>query len=278
MMGAKALQCASAPDEELPVQGKFEASITQKQESGDKKPNNTGLPDNLKSGVEQLSGISLDGVKVHYNSEKPAQLNALAYAQGTDIHVGPGQEQHLPHEAWHVVQQRLSGHAAGIAQRATVVEAEAKLKYKNGGSQRDKTNDAVVAAGVSGKGAGDKEARLRRHPQIVGMLANYNKPALEPATDLYKCAEPAALANAIDTVKSENKGKNAPTITELTVESKLKSCDDVPNLTQANNNYYAGAQIGGQIRRCRTCVTLLGVGNPNVTTLPVTTDNLEWIT
>jgi hypothetical protein len=44
-------------------------------------------------------------VKVHYNSSQPAQLNALAYAQGTDIHVAPGQEQHLPHEAWHVVQQ-----------------------------------------------------------------------------------------------------------------------------------------------------------------------------
>ena len=71
----------------------------------EKKPNDTGLPDNLKSGIENLSGMSMDGVKVHYNSEKPAQLNALAYAQGTDIHVGPGQEQHLPHEAWHVVQQ-----------------------------------------------------------------------------------------------------------------------------------------------------------------------------
>ena len=69
-------------------------------------PNNTGLPDNLKEGVEQLSGHSLDDVKVHYNSSKPAQLHALAYAQGTDIHIGPGQEKHLPHEAWHVVQQK----------------------------------------------------------------------------------------------------------------------------------------------------------------------------
>ena len=68
-------------------------------------PNRTGLPDQLKTGVENLSGISLDDVKVHHNSAKPAQLNALAYAQGTDIHVAPGQEQHLPHEAWHVVQQ-----------------------------------------------------------------------------------------------------------------------------------------------------------------------------
>jgi hypothetical protein len=68
-------------------------------------PNNTGLPNSLKSGIEAASGISLDNVKVHYGSARPAQLNAHAFAQGADIHVGPGQERHLPHEAWHVVQQ-----------------------------------------------------------------------------------------------------------------------------------------------------------------------------
>ena len=67
--------------------------------------NNTGLPDNLKSGIESLSGLSLDSVQVHYNSSQPARLNALAYAQGNNIHVAPGRERHLPHEAWHVVQQ-----------------------------------------------------------------------------------------------------------------------------------------------------------------------------
>jgi hypothetical protein len=71
-----------------------------------KKENNTGLTDHLKAGVEALSGYSMNDVRVHYNSDKPAQLHALAYAQGQDIHVGPGQEKHLPHEAWHVVQQR----------------------------------------------------------------------------------------------------------------------------------------------------------------------------
>jgi hypothetical protein len=65
----------------------------------------TGLPDNLKIGIESLSGLALDHVRVHYNSPRPAQLQALAYAQGTDIHVAPGQERHLPHEAWYVVQQ-----------------------------------------------------------------------------------------------------------------------------------------------------------------------------
>jgi hypothetical protein len=68
-------------------------------------PNKTGLPDNLKAGVENISGYSLDDIRVHYNSPKPAQLQALAYTQGTEIHVAPGQESHVPHEAWHVVQQ-----------------------------------------------------------------------------------------------------------------------------------------------------------------------------
>lgn len=71
-----------------------------------KKEKETGLPDNLKSGIENLSGYSMDDVKVHYNSGKPVQLQAHAHAQGTDIHLASGQEKHLPHEAWHVVQQK----------------------------------------------------------------------------------------------------------------------------------------------------------------------------
>ncbi|WP_299605432.1 DUF4157 domain-containing protein [uncultured Aquimarina sp.] len=71
-----------------------------------KKENNTGLPDKLKSGIESLSGMDMSDTRVHYNSSKPAQLQAHAYAQGNQIHVAPGQEKHLPHEAWHVVQQK----------------------------------------------------------------------------------------------------------------------------------------------------------------------------
>lgn len=93
-------------EEEEPLQGKFAAEApAQLEQQSSAKPNNTGLPDNLKSGIENLSGLSMDSVRVHYNSSQPAQLNALAFAQGTNIHVAPGQEQHLPHEAWHVVQQ-----------------------------------------------------------------------------------------------------------------------------------------------------------------------------
>ncbi|WP_250565822.1 DUF4157 domain-containing protein [Adonisia turfae] len=38
-------------------------------------------------------------------AKQTAQLQAYAYAQGTDIHIAAGQEKHLPQEAWHVVQQ-----------------------------------------------------------------------------------------------------------------------------------------------------------------------------
>ncbi|MDP2715136.1 DUF4157 domain-containing protein [Rheinheimera sp.] len=105
LQGKFAVVQQAALDEEEPMQGKFEpAAVTQRQ--AEASSNNTGMPDQLKSGIESLSGYAMDDVKVHYNSAKPAQMQAHAYAQGSDIHIAPGQEQHLPHEAWHVVQQK----------------------------------------------------------------------------------------------------------------------------------------------------------------------------
>lgn len=66
----------------------------------------TCIPPALKSGLENLSGYDLSDVTVHRNSAKPVQMNALAYAQHNEIHLGPGQEKHLPHEGWHIVQQK----------------------------------------------------------------------------------------------------------------------------------------------------------------------------
>jgi hypothetical protein len=138
----------AGPEEELPAQGRFAAAPVQrvggmeeempaqaKEESAAQAPapNRTGMPDGLKSGIESLSGMDMSDVRVHRNSSEPAQLNALAYAQGNDVHLGPGQEQHLPHEAWHVVQQR-QGRVAPTLQMAGVpvnddagLEAEADV-------------------------------------------------------------------------------------------------------------------------------------------------------
>lgn len=81
-------------DEDL-FQGKFEGA-----------PSNGGLPAKLKAGMEGLSGTSMDDVRVHYNSAKPAAVQAHAYAQGSNIYLGSGQEKHLAHEAWHTIQQK----------------------------------------------------------------------------------------------------------------------------------------------------------------------------
>jgi len=64
------------------------------------------LPVPLVEGIKELSGgIDVSSTEVHYNSEKPAQLDANAYAEDRNIYVAPGQESTVSHEAWHIVQQ-----------------------------------------------------------------------------------------------------------------------------------------------------------------------------
>jgi hypothetical protein len=89
-----------------PVQDTGTLNVMSSEAPVQRQENRTGMPDNLKTGIENLSGMDMGDVKVHYNSAEPGRLNAHAYAQGTDIHIASGQERHLPHEAWHVVQQK----------------------------------------------------------------------------------------------------------------------------------------------------------------------------
>lgn len=115
-------------------------------------PNRTGLSDKLKSGVENLSGYSLDGVKVHYNSPKPAQFSAAAYTAGKNIFVGPGHESSLPHEAWHVVQQMKGEVSAtnninGVnVNENPALEREADIMGKKALSQTDSSELELISA------------------------------------------------------------------------------------------------------------------------------------
>ena len=67
---------------------------------------NTGIPKVMQERFETASGLSFDDVHINYNSPRPAKLGALAYTQGTQVYIGPGQEQHLEHELGHVLQQK----------------------------------------------------------------------------------------------------------------------------------------------------------------------------
>ena len=46
-----------------------------------KRKNDTVLPDQLKAGIETLSGVSMDDVRVHHNSAKPAQFHEQPHTQ-----------------------------------------------------------------------------------------------------------------------------------------------------------------------------------------------------
>jgi len=126
------------------------------------KKNNSGLPDSLKSGVENLSGLSMDDVKVHYNSDKPAQLNAHAYAQGTDIHLASGQEKHLPHEAWHVVQQKQ-----GRVQPTMMMKAKVPINDDQG---LEKEADVMGARALQMKPFSLSDYRTEKSVQRKGVV------------------------------------------------------------------------------------------------------------
>lgn len=83
-------------------------AVIQKAEERQRRPqpNLTGIPTQMKMDFEQRSGLSFDDVRVHYNSDKPRKIGALAYTQIPQVHIGPGQERHLRHELGHVVQQK----------------------------------------------------------------------------------------------------------------------------------------------------------------------------
>ena len=161
---------------------------------GNHRENKTGLPDKLKAGIETLSGLAMDDVNVHRNSSKPAQLRALAYTQGTDIHLGPGQERHLPHEAWHVVQQRQGrvrptfetqgvtvNDDASLEREADVMgQAALRQRHSEGpvagqppaaGPQRDAPSPVQTQVVQRINGGGEQELSKRKSPTRKGKKA-----------------------------------------------------------------------------------------------------------
>ncbi len=149
----------------------------------------SGLPGRLKAGVESLSGMSMNHVRVHYNSPQPAQLQAYAFARGSNIHLGPGQEKHLPHEAWHVVQQ-AQGRVRPTLQMAAGVALNADTSLER---EADRMGAQAMLAGASSAngGAAAPPAPLGGQPTVqlqshglVGTMIHHAPPAQDlPAID-----------------------------------------------------------------------------------------------
>lgn len=145
-----------------------------------------GLPSPLRRGVEVLSGMDMSNVVVHRNSARPAQLNAHAYAQGNEIHLGAGQEKHLPHEAWHIVQQRqgrvrATTQLAGAAiNDSAELEREADVMGSRALQMQRSGSAAMQMHALQRSTAGSTEVRqCVIHPNEASLWA-----AVEPETPL----------------------------------------------------------------------------------------------
>ncbi|NEO79427.1 MAG: DUF4157 domain-containing protein [Moorea sp. SIO4G3] len=187
-----------------------------------KKENKTGMPDRLKAGIEQLSGYSMEEVRVHYNSEKPAQLQAQAYAQGTEIHVAPGQQKHLPHEAWHVVQQK-QGRVKALKQERGVwrnddqaLEREAdRMGEKAAANNKNSTNRTKGRKPIIGVWP-DNESNVNRESETARIkweLEGVSNKVILPVQRVVQCGGEVfqvfvrnLLSNNIDYIEVKSSG------------------------------------------------------------------------
>jgi hypothetical protein len=159
--------------------------------------NLTGLPDGLKAGMEALSGFSMSDVRVHRNSAKPAQLKAHAYAQGSDIHLAPGQERHLPHEAWHVVQQKQGRVRPTLHDRGIGINEDPAL---------EREADVNGARALHAAGAGADGVQLVRISEPVVQGAGMSKMAGPPDVDWSNIYDFAILMDDIIKAYGANDG------------------------------------------------------------------------
>lgn len=212
--------------------------------------NKTGMPDQLKSGIENLSGMSMDHVKVHYNSSQPAQLNALAYAQGSDIHVAPGQEKHLPHEAWHVVQQ-----AQGRVQPTTQMKAGVPVNDDPGlENEADVMGEKALSAvsePVQKKeilSAGSDAYQLRKDKRVEVAAQKHYTDKWGPA---YGIEDDATLKGKVsDTVT----GSGEVSLGNYITKTWHFDGDDFRNLTKCNILYKDVSEGWGQYKSKYTSI------------------------
>lgn len=158
------------------------------------------LPDSLRTSVERLSGFDMSDVHVHYRSSEPARVQALAYAQGSAIHLGPGQERHLPHEAWHVVQQK-QGRVRATSQFFSASRPE------------------VVGVGLNDDVSLEREADRMGAMAARGELASPSTPGV-----LQSVAAPAAVQQPVQCVKSLEAFK-ADTYLPMASRDKITAID-----------------------------------------------------
>ena len=97
------------------------------------------LTKKLMNSVEEASRISMEDMSVHFNSDRPEKIGALAYTQGRRIYVGKGQEKYFPHEMWHAAQQKRGRVGTDETIEGFAANSDPKLETEADSFQRGTT-------------------------------------------------------------------------------------------------------------------------------------------
>lgn len=213
------------------MESKLQQQTPQKAQTN--KPNLTGIPTQMKLDFEQRSGLSFDDVRVHYNSDKPAQLQALAYTQGTQVYVGPGQERHLPHELGHVVQQK-----SGIVRPTAYfhgISVNSDPKY-------EKDADTILhnpptAFKDYGKSSTDSVVQKKQRPNYIAYnkIIAYVIEKLDPPHNLGDFSQ-STLINNEDQITTDSIDKELRTLLILDME-KIVISERIPQ-TENSSSFF----------------------------------------
>lgn len=172
-------------------------------------PNLTGIPTQAKWDIEAQSGLSMDDVRVHYHSDMPAKLGALAYTQGTQVYIGTGQERYLRHELGHVVQQKLG-----------LVRANARY---NGGPALNTEETLERQADRIGAGSWRRPVVNNSMPRIQ----RYEDPIVQAAGHITEVKEAVPISAASDLKEAE-----VPTIVFEAMGTTLNDCKEIYKQTR----------------------------------------------
>ena len=148
------------------------------------------IPEPLKSNMEKLGGVDLSDVKVHRNSDKPGQVDALAYAQGSNIFLAPGQEKHLGHEAWHTVQQKQGRVKPNkMFKRNTSINDDPKLER-----EADEMASRAMQFKCATCAHQDKKNYTRQQEKTAGTIQRKTPPTKKPSMSLPRSLDQLGLS------------------------------------------------------------------------------------
>lgn len=188
------------------------------------------IPEPLKGTLETKGNVNLSDVEVAYNSSKPGEYGAEAFSIGNKIHLAPGKEGHLEHEARHVVQKKQG-------------------KVKADGQLKDGTK-------VNTDPALEKEADVNEN--ILGIPQDNKSNPLSAGQTLSKDLTPPNIDNqSPDKQKSEEDTKASTKDDKVSPVSQNKdkttSLDEKEGNVEVSNLFSEGASANkeGVTNTCR---------------------------